>query len=126
VRQSQCGRDGVNRTACDMLWLKINFAEPTRVVILTWLELIRWFFLSRQTGKITVAQAPNLILWIAIVAGLLLWIWPAGGNLSDLLNIVFRGAILIWAADEIIRGVNPWRRCLGMAVAIYEIIIILG
>ena len=26
----------------------------------------QWFFRSRQTGAITIAQAPNLILWIVI------------------------------------------------------------
>jgi hypothetical protein len=29
--------------------------------------------------------------------------------------------LLIWAGDEIVRGVNPWRRCLGAAVASYEL-----
>jgi hypothetical protein len=34
--------------------------------------------------------------------------------------IAFRGGLLIWAGDEIVRGVNPWRRCLGSAVAAYD------
>jgi hypothetical protein len=38
---------------------------------------------------------------------------------------VFKVSLLIWAADEIVRGVNPWRRCLGAAVAIYELTTIL-
>jgi hypothetical protein len=32
--------------------------------------------------------------------------------------MIFKGGLMVWAADEIIRGVNPWRRCLGGAVAI--------
>ena len=40
------------------------------------LSLIRrfllWFFQNRETGAITIAQAPNLSLWIVIVAGALL------------------------------------------------------
>jgi hypothetical protein len=25
-------------------------------------------------------------------------------------------ALAVWAGDELLRGVNPWRRCLGGAV----------
>jgi len=32
---------------------------------------------------------------------------------------------VIWAADEIFRGVNPWRRFLGGAVFVYELATIL-
>jgi hypothetical protein len=31
-------------------------------------QILQWFFRNRQTGAITVAQAPNLVLWIVIVA----------------------------------------------------------
>lgn len=84
-------------------------------------KIVNWFFRNRETGAITIAQAPNLVLWIAIVAAILLWIWPSSGQVSVALTIVLKGALLIWAADEIVRGVNPWRRCLGTAVAVYEL-----
>ncbi|MBR0793798.1 hypothetical protein JQ615_00155 [Bradyrhizobium jicamae] len=84
-------------------------------------QFLQWFFRNRQTGAITIAQMPNLILWIAIVVGVLHWIWPLDGKASAALTIVFKGGLLIWAADEIARGVNPWRRCLGAAVAVYEL-----
>jgi hypothetical protein len=77
-----------------------------------------WFFRNRETGAITIAQAPNLVLWVVMVAGILLWIWPTAGQVSTALTIVMRGSLLIWAADEMFRGVNPWRRCLGATVAI--------
>jgi hypothetical protein len=35
---------------------------------------------------------------------------------SFVLTLAFKGALLIWAGEEIVRGVNPWRRCLGAAV----------
>jgi hypothetical protein len=81
----------------------------------------RWFFRNRDTGAITVAQAPNLVLWIVIVAAILRWLWPTG-KLSEALTIVVKGGLLVWAVDEIFRGVNPWRRCLGTVVAAYEIV----
>ena len=84
-------------------------------------RFLQWFFRNRETGAITIAQWPNLVLWIAIVAGALLWIWPAAGKAGVGLTMVLKGALIIWAVDEIVRGVNPWRRCLGAAVAVYEV-----
>lgn len=85
-------------------------------------RFLDWFFRSRETGAITIAQWPNLVLWIVIVAGLLLWIWPSAGRASVALTIVVKGGLVIWGADEIVRGVNPWRRCLGAAVVVYVLI----
>ncbi|MBJ7404556.1 MAG: hypothetical protein JHD07_15165 [Bradyrhizobium sp.] len=81
-----------------------------------------WFFRSRETGAITIAQWPNLLLWTVIVAGVLLWIWPSAGKASLGLTIVMKGGLILWGADEIWRGVNPWRRCLGAAIVGYELI----
>ena len=87
-------------------------------------RFMQWFFRNRETGEVTIAQAPNLVLWIAMGAGLLLWVWPPPSN-PGALEVVFKGALLFWAADEIFRGVNPWRRCLGAAVLVYELTTIL-
>jgi hypothetical protein len=38
---------------------------------------------------------------------------------------VLKGGLIIWGVDEIVRGVNPWRRCLGAAVVIYEFMTLL-
>jgi hypothetical protein len=74
--------------------------------------IMRQFFRNRETGEVTIAQAPNLVLWVVIAAGILLWVLPSSGNPSAALGIVFKGGLLIWAAHEVFRGVNPWRRCL--------------
>jgi hypothetical protein len=63
-------------------------------------------------------------LWIVIAAGLLRWAWPSG-TMGVALTVVFRGGLMVWAADEIFRGVNPWRRFLGGAVLVYELATIL-
>lgn len=88
-------------------------------------RILDWFFRNRETGAITIAQWPNLVLWIVIAAGILLWIWPSAGKASLALTIVVKGGLIIWGADEIIRGVNPWRRCLGAAVVLYELMTLL-
>jgi hypothetical protein len=86
---------------------------------------LSWFFRNRQTGAITVAQAPNLLLLLVVVATVFLWIRPSADKLGTVLNVVVTGGLLIWAADEIVRGVNPWRRCLGAGVFAYELTTIL-
>ena len=84
-------------------------------------RFLQWFFRNRETGDITVAQAPNLVLWVVIAAVVLLWVFPATGTPAVVLEIVFKGGLIVWALDEIFRGVNPWRRCLGAAVLGYEL-----
>jgi hypothetical protein len=88
-------------------------------------QFLRWFFRNRETGEVTIAQAPNLVLWVVIAAGVLLWVLPSSGNPSVALGIVFKGGLLVWAVDEVFHGVNPWRRCLGAAVFGYELTTIL-
>jgi hypothetical protein len=84
-------------------------------------RFFRWFFQNRETGAITIAQAPNLSLWIVIVAGALIWAWHPPDRLGVALEIIFKGALFIWAADEALHGINPWRRCLGVAVFCYAL-----
>lgn len=84
-------------------------------------QILVWFFRNRENGAITIAQSPNLILWIVIAAGVLLWIWHPTGKANSALLVAFKGGLFVWAADEIVRGANPWRRCLGAAVAVYEL-----
>ncbi len=87
-------------------------------------RFFQWFFRNRETGVITIAQWPNLILWIVIFAAALLWLFPFAGQANFALKIVMRGGLIIWGFDEILRGVNPWRRCLGAAVVAYQIMVL--
>jgi hypothetical protein len=84
-------------------------------------RFLQWFFRNRETGNITIAQAPNLVLWVVIAAGALRWLWHPPGTAAVALDIVFKGGLIVWSLDEIFRGVNPWRRCLGGAVLAYEL-----
>jgi hypothetical protein len=77
-----------------------------------------WFFRDRKAGRITVAQFPNIALGVFLAASVLGWL--VHGN--DTLRVIAAGALIWWAADEIIRGVNPWRRLLGGAVLAGQII----
>jgi hypothetical protein len=53
----------------------------------------RWFVQSRETGATTIAQAPNLSLWIVIVAGGLIWVGHPSDQLSVALEVIFKAAL---------------------------------
>lgn len=84
-------------------------------------RFIDWFFRNRDTGEITIAQMPNPALWIALLGSLAGWVWHPRGPTGDKLDCLVKASLVVWAVDELARGVNPWRRCLGAAVLIYEI-----
>ena len=74
--------------------------------------LIDWTFRNRQTGKLTVAQLPNAPLWLFLATAVLrrTSIGGTGRSVVSWIGIV---ALAWWAVDEIVRGVNPFRRVLG-------------
>jgi hypothetical protein len=80
------------------------------------------FFQNRKTGAITVAQVPNFVLWVVIVGSALIWVWHPLGRLRIALEIIVKGGLFVWAIDEVWRGVNPFRRCLGVAVLCYALV----
>lgn len=74
-----------------------------------------WMFRDRQTGRITVAQFPNVALGIffaTVVVGQV-------ADDDDLIGVAARwtgtAALAWWAVAELRSGVNPWRRLLGLA-----------
>ena len=75
---------------------------------------VDWLFRSRQTGRITVMQRPNLPLVLFAACRLVEWL--LSGTPADVLRWVGSAALLWWAVDEIARGVNPFRRALGALV----------
>lgn len=78
--------------------------------------MIDWLFRNRQTGETTIAQRPNAAIVIFAVAWVLRRILGPSGALGTVFDIVVTGALAFWALDELIRGVNPWRRILGATV----------
>jgi len=84
-------------------------------------RILQWLFRNRRTGAMTIAQMPNFVLWVVIIASITRWTWPSPRNLSLACTVVVTGGLIVWAMDEIVRGVNPWRRFLGAAVATYTV-----
>jgi hypothetical protein len=73
-------------------------------------------FVNRRTGGITVAQWPNVALSVFIASSIERRLDIANGAPQTPLRLLSVVAILVWAADELIRGVNPLRRILGLGV----------
>ncbi|HVB91590.1 MAG TPA: hypothetical protein VND70_05765 [Acidimicrobiales bacterium] len=64
----------------------------------------------------TVAQWPNVSLSIFIVLSVVLHFLQPRGGTETVLRVLADVAILVWAVDELVRGVNPFRRILGLVV----------
>jgi hypothetical protein len=86
------------------------------VVSATVRRWVDWMFRSRRTGRLTVAQFPNASLAVFLVATALGWLVAFHGSVRTVAGVVAKVSLVAWAGDEVIRGVNPFRRILGAAV----------
>ncbi len=81
------------------------------------IRLFYWLFADRTDGRIVVAQWPNLALWI-FLAALLTGTFVRQGMAGSIVQVAGEASLTLWAIDEVLRGVNPWRRLLGGAVLV--------
>ena len=88
--------------------------------------MIDWLFRDRSTGKITIVQVPNLPLAVFLVALVLRSVLDPSGTPRTVLTVIGTAALFIWAIDEIVRGVNPWRRALGAGVLVWQLLTLVG
>lgn len=82
---------------------------------------LRWWFENRETGEITIAQRPNWPLVTIGLGWLVGRIAEDGSSVARVTAGVVTGLWLYWGAEEALRGVNPWRRVLGVAVVIWQL-----
>jgi hypothetical protein len=75
-----------------------------------------WVFRSREDGRIVIAQLPNLPLWIFLVATAVDRLAEPAGDVATAVHATATIALGWWAGDELLRGVNPFRRALGAAM----------
>jgi hypothetical protein len=84
-------------------------------------SLLRWWFENRITGEITVGQFPNWPLFALAVTWVVGRLVEDGTRLADGAAWVAVALWLYWGADELVRGVNPWRRLLGTGVVLWQL-----
>jgi hypothetical protein len=77
---------------------------------------------NRQ-GKVVIWQTPNLplIAW----AGLTFFSLMVNGRLADILSWLGSAGLIIWSLLEIFKGVNYFRRALGLLVLFMAIMSLL-
>jgi hypothetical protein len=78
--------------------------------------VVDWALRDRRTGRIVVAQWPNAALVVWMAASAVRSLSDADGAWGLTLRVVATVALSWWAVDEVVRGVNPWRRLLGAVV----------
>ncbi len=88
------------------------------------MRLAEWVFRNRRTGAIVVGQWPNWPLALFIVAVSLQWVGDAmqgetWARISHTSGVAATFFLAWWSLDELVRGVNPWRRFLGTAGLLY-------
>ncbi len=81
-----------------------------------------WLFRSRIDGRITIGHLPNAPLIVFLVAAGLRWLFSPEGTAGVVLDVVATGALVWWALDEVVRGVNPFRRMLGAGVLAFVVV----
>jgi hypothetical protein len=96
-------------------------APPTKVPRFI-SQSFRWIFLNRRTGRITVAQWPNISLSVFILSSIALHFLQPQGTFRSVIRAIADVTLIIWAVDEVLRGVNPFRRILGAAVLVVTIL----
>ena len=74
-------------------------------------------FRNRESGQITIGQVPNIPLVVFLLAWFVRFALEPSGGFATAVDVVAWVALAIWAGDEILRGVNPFRRLLGAVVA---------
>ena len=84
--------------------------------------MIDWLFRNRRTGGLTIAQLPNAPLLVFLVAVAVRWVAHPSGTAGTVVGVTAAGALIVWAGDEIVRGVNPWRRLLGGTVLVVTVV----
>lgn len=84
--------------------------------------MVSWLFRSRSTGRITVAQSPNPSLIVFLILAAARWMFAPSGSVGTVLDVAAGGALAWWSINELIRGVNPFRRIIGAGVLSWTIV----
>ena len=78
-------------------------------------RLLQWFVRDPRTGRTALVQVPNAALGVWALTAVFLWVGLFGDRAAEL-RWIGAGALIAWAADEVIRGASPARRLLGAVV----------
>ncbi len=80
------------------------------------MTIFRWLFEDRRTGRIVIGQSPNLLMLVFIAATASRIVEGRRGAVGTAIRGAQAGSLFLWGLDEVLRGVNPFRRFGGAAV----------
>lgn len=80
------------------------------------------FFRNPETGRVVLAQVPNLPLVLFLVMRGLQLVLSPHGRVDAVLHWGGTAALVWWAGDEVLRGASPFRRVLGAVVLAYVLV----
>ena len=83
------------------------------------------WWLNDKNGVRVIGQFPNpaLVVWLL---ALMAHTWSKEALQSEALLHISQGAAIVWALDELLRGVNPFRRLLGAVVLVWQCVGLCG
>ncbi len=79
------------------------------------------WWLRDSEGRWAIAQLPNPALTVWLITAVVRSIGVISARNAALAQ-VGRGALVVWAADELVRGSSPFRRLLGVVVLVIEVV----
>lgn len=80
-------------------------------------------FWRDDRGNVVIWQFPNL--WLIAWAGLTFISLLFSGNTADVFTWAASAALIVWSILEVLKGVNGFRRALGLVVLIYAVMTLL-
>jgi hypothetical protein len=93
--------------------------QTTNDTISARLRSASWWFRSSD-GRLTLWQLPNPALSVWLVT-LVLGQFDLSADHATAVDGIRRGALLVWALDEVVRGASPFRRTLGAVVLVAQL-----
>jgi hypothetical protein len=94
-------------------------SSTTNYPISARLSSASWWFRSLD-GRLTLWQLPNPALCVWLVT-LVLGRFNLSATHATAIDGIRRGALLVWALDEVLRGASPFRRTLGAVILIAQL-----
>jgi hypothetical protein len=80
----------------------------------------RWWVSDRE-GRVALVFFPNPALAVWLICTVVGWTDVLDAERSETLTVIGKGALVVWALDELVRGASPVRRVLGAVVLAAEL-----
>jgi hypothetical protein len=80
----------------------------------------RWWVSDRE-GRLALVFFPNPALAVWMLCTVVGWTDVLGAEMTETVTAVGKGALVVWALDELVRGASPVRRILGAVVLAAEL-----